>query len=115
VALKWGYHSQEAFTRAFTAHWGTTPARFRKLNELPASAKIQQSIDFNDYRTRLGGEFIMNKPRLVTMQAIQIIGYAYHTNLNNDQHYNEIPGFYHDFGSEQKFMNIPERACPDLA
>ena len=22
VALKWGYHSQEAFTRAFTAHWG---------------------------------------------------------------------------------------------
>ncbi|MEO2203810.1 effector binding domain-containing protein [Paenibacillus pabuli] len=115
VALNWGYQSQEAFTRAFTAHWGMTPARFRNLNELPGSAQIQRSIDFNDYRNRLGGEFNMNKPRFVTMEAIQIIGYAYSTNLNNDQHYSEIPGFYHDFGSEQKFMNIPERTRPDLA
>ncbi|MGF9695792.1 effector binding domain-containing protein [Paenibacillus sp. MABNR03] len=115
IALSWGYQSQEAFTRAFTAHWGMTPARFRRLDEQPCSSKMQRSIDFNDYRTQLGGEFYMNKPRLVTMDAIQIIGYAYQTNLNGDQHYTDIPGFYHDFGAEQKFMNIPERTRPDLA
>ena len=30
IALDWGYHSPEVFTRAFTRLWGETPAAFRK-------------------------------------------------------------------------------------
>ncbi|WP_405156516.1 effector binding domain-containing protein [Paenibacillus sp. FSL K6-0108] len=115
IALRFGYQSQEAFTRAFTAHWGMTPARLRKLDEQPSSSKMQRSIDFDDYRTRIGGQFHMNTPRLVTLESNWIIGYEFKTNLNDNQHYAEIPGFYHQFGTEQRFMNIPERTRPDIA
>ncbi|MBP2244490.1 GyrI-like domain-containing protein [Paenibacillus xylanexedens] len=93
-----------------------TPAKLRKLEVDQLSLlKMQQSIDFNDYRTRLDGTFHMNTPRLVTREPNWIVGYEYKTNLNDNQHYAEIPGFYHDFGMEQKFMAIPERTRPDMA
>ncbi|MGQ8875092.1 AraC family transcriptional regulator [Paenibacillus sp. TSA_86.1] len=114
IALSYGYQSQEAFTRAFDAHFGITPARYRKQEHL-TEKQMQQTIDFNEYRSKLGTDFHMNPPRLVTLDPIRIIGYEYQTNLNNEQHYAEIPGFYHDFGSQQKFMNIPERIRPDMA
>lgn len=115
IAFAWGYQSQEAFTRAFAGHWGMTPARFRKMQEEPCSLKSQSVIDFNDYRSRLGGDMYMRAPRLLTLNPIRIIGYEYMTNLNNDRHYSEIPGFYQEFGASQKFMDIPERSRPDLA
>ncbi|WP_127551583.1 effector binding domain-containing protein [Paenibacillus amylolyticus] len=116
IAMSFGYQSQEAFTRAFSACFGMTPAKLRKLEVDQLSLlKMQQSIDFNDYRTRLDGTFHMNTPRLVTREPKWIVGYEYKTNLNDNQHYAEIPGFYHDFGMEQKFMAIPERTRPDMA
>ncbi|RPK30572.1 effector binding domain-containing protein [Paenibacillus xylanexedens] len=116
IAMSFGYQSQEAFTRAFSTYFGMTPAKLRKLEaEQLSLLKMQRSIDFNDYRTSLGGTFHMNTPRLVTLAPNWIIGYEYKTNLNDNQHYAEIPGFYHDFGMEQKFMAIPERTRPDMA
>ncbi|MDQ0720921.1 AraC family transcriptional regulator [Paenibacillus sp. W4I10] len=116
IAMSFGYQSQEAFTRAFSTYFGMTPAKLRKLEaEQLSLLKMQQSIDFNDYRTSLGGTFHMNTPRLVTLAPNWIIGYEYKTNLNDNQHYAEIPGFYHDFGMEQRFMAIPERTRPDMA
>ncbi|MBD8837668.1 effector binding domain-containing protein [Paenibacillus sp. CFBP 13594] len=116
IAMSFGYQSQEAFTRAFSTYFGMTPAKLRKLEaEQLSLLKMQQSIDFNDYRTSLGGTFHMNTPRLVTLAPNWIIGYEYKTNLNDNQHYAEIPGFYHDFGVEQRFMAIPERTRPDMA
>ncbi|MFL0373906.1 effector binding domain-containing protein [Paenibacillus amylolyticus] len=116
IAMSFGYQSQEAFTRAFSTYFGMTPAKLRKLEaEQLSLLKMQRSIDFNDYRTSLGGTFHMNTPRLVTLAPNWIIGYEYKTNLNDNQHYAEIPGFYHDFGMEQKFMAIPERTRHDMA
>ncbi|MDT0122566.1 AraC family transcriptional regulator [Paenibacillus sp. RRE4] len=116
IALSYGYQSQEAFTRAFDAHFGVTPARFRKQQQEALTEEfMQQRIDFNEYRSQLGTAFHMNPPRMVTLEPIRIIGYEYKTNLNSEQHYTEIPGFYHEFGREQKFMNIPERIRPDMA
>nr|WP_154984220.1 effector binding domain-containing protein [Paenibacillus xylanexedens] len=116
IALSYGYHSQEAFTRAFDTHFGITPARFRKLEQEALTEEfMQHRIDFNEYRLKLGTAFHMNPPRMVTLEPIRIIGYEYKTNLNSEQHYTEIPGFYHEFGREQKFMNIPERIRPDMA
>ncbi|WP_433753130.1 effector binding domain-containing protein [Paenibacillus amylolyticus] len=116
IAMNFGYQSQEAFTRAFSAYFGMTPAKLRKLEADQLSLlKMQQSIDFNDYRTSLDGTFHMNTPRLVTREPNWIVGYEYKTNLNDNQHYAEIPGFYHDFGLEQRFMAIPERSRPDMA
>ena len=93
IALSYGYQSQEAFTRAFDAHFGVTPARFRKQErEALTEEFVQQRIDFNEYRSQLGTAFHMNPPRLVTLEPIRIIGYEYKTNLNSEQHYTEIPG-----------------------
>ncbi|WP_145318234.1 effector binding domain-containing protein [Paenibacillus xylanexedens] len=116
IAIRFGYQSQEAFIRAFSAYFGMTPAKLRKLEADQWSLlNMQRSIDFNDYRTRLGGTFHMNTPRIVTLAPNWIIGYEYKTNLNDNHHYTEIPGFYHDFGVEQRFMAIPERTRPDMA
>ncbi|MBB6022410.1 AraC family transcriptional regulator [Paenibacillus sp. JGP012] len=115
IALNYGYQSQEAFTRAFDAHFGTTPARFRKAEEPAVEAQMQCSINFNEFRSQLGTAFHMNPPRLVTLKPIHIIGYEYQTHLNGEQHYGEIPGFYHEFGREQRFMSIPDRFRPDMA
>lgn len=30
IAMKYGYHSHEVFTRAFTKQWGVSPSRFKK-------------------------------------------------------------------------------------
>ncbi|WP_342555739.1 effector binding domain-containing protein [Paenibacillus sp. FSL R7-0652] len=115
IALNYGYQSQEAFTRAFDIHFGTTPARFRKTEQPDAESRMQRSIDFNAYRSQLGTALHMNPPRMVTLEPIQIIGYEYKTNLNDDQHYADVPGFYDEFGREQKFMRIPDRIRPDMA
>ncbi|PQP81102.1 hypothetical protein C0Q44_21930 [Paenibacillus sp. PCH8] len=93
-----------------------TPAKLRKLDADQLSLlNMQRSNDFNDYRTRIGDTFQLNTPRLITREPYWIIGYEYKTNLNDDQHYAEIPGFYQEFGMEQKFMKIPERVRPDMA
>ncbi|PYE50162.1 effector binding domain-containing protein [Paenibacillus barcinonensis] len=115
IALNYGYQSQEAFTRAFDAHFGTTPARFRKAEEPAAETQMQCSINFNEFRSQLDTAFHMNSPRLVTLKPIRIVGYEYQTHLSGAQHYGEIPGFYHEFGREQRFMSIPDRLRPDMA
>jgi AraC family transcriptional regulator len=48
------------------------------------------------------------------LDKINIIGYKYKTNLNNDKYFEEIPGFYHHFGSNEYYLQIPNKAKPDF-
>lgn len=112
IAISFQYASQEAFTRAFAGCFGMTPAKYRKAD---AAIKIQPRIDFLDYPNRVKGELHMYKPAIIQLEQKQIIGYEYHTNLNHDTYFAEIPGFYHHFGSSEHFMKIPYKARPGFS
>ncbi|WP_134682636.1 effector binding domain-containing protein [Brevibacillus migulae] len=109
IALAFQYGSQEAFTRAFTSCFGLTPAKYRKTH---ATIHPQSKIDFLDHETWKTGEMTMDKPVIAELEKLLIIGYEYKTNLNNDKYFQEIPGFYHHFGSNEFFLRIPHKAKP---
>lgn len=59
IALKYGYSSQEALTRAFMNAYGCTPAAYRR-NPVPVPLRNMQNVVFPEYYLK-EGESIMNK------------------------------------------------------
>ncbi|MFB5675996.1 effector binding domain-containing protein [Paenibacillus terreus] len=115
TALSYQYQSQEAFTRAFEQFCGVTPARYRKAEPEPGIAR-QTKLDFLKFRElTIKGEMKMNKPNLVHLENIPILGVRYKTTLEDERYFAEIPGFYHDFGMNQYFLQIPDKAAPDFS
>ncbi|UAL53402.1 effector binding domain-containing protein [Bacillus sp. CMF21] len=112
IALDCQYGSQESFTRSFSAFAGIPPSKYRKSQ---ISLKLQPKMNFLDFKQRIRGEFQVNKPQIVNLSPIHIIGCEYKTNLNNDAHYEEIPGFYHDFGMNEYYMKIADKLAPGMA
>ncbi|WP_167278637.1 AraC family transcriptional regulator [Paenibacillus lupini] len=112
IAVSYQYGSQEAFTRAFSSYFGATPAKYRKRQQPLVS---QHPIDFIALTANIRGGLNMYKPDIVELPAIRIIGYNYATNLNNELYFEEIPGFYGHFGSNEYFMRIPNKARPAFA
>jgi AraC family transcriptional regulator len=109
IAAAYRYGSQEAFTRAFEAQFGITPAKYRR-SELPITR--QEPMNFLDYQMHDGGEMVMNKPELLHLEAVCIAGFEYKTTLEDGRYFREIPGFYYDFGSNGRFAQIPGRIRP---
>ena len=62
LALKYGYESPEAFTRAFQAFHGMPPTSVRKLGVYTSYPRISFQINFN------GGNFNMGKKPLVRIE-----------------------------------------------
>ncbi|MGD8189305.1 AraC family transcriptional regulator [Brevibacillus ginsengisoli] len=112
IAITYQYGSQEAFTRAFESYVGMTPAKFRKTE---ISFTHQHKMNFLEYENRMKGDLQMNKPDFIQLDAIDIVGVEYKTNLNNEQYFQEIPGFYDDFGRNQYYLQIPNKKAPDFA
>ena len=57
----------------------------------------------------------MNKPEIIHLDKINIVGYEYKTNVNNDKYFEEIPKFYNDFGRNEFYLRIPNKLAPDMA
>ncbi|MCG7407205.1 effector binding domain-containing protein [Paenibacillus sp. ACRRX] len=112
VALDYQYSSQEAFTRAFDSCFGVTPAKYRASGQQLA---YQLKINFIDYRNQAKGDLQMNKPRITTLATVDIVGYEYITNLQQEAYFHDIPGFYHHFGEQQYYLHIPHQAAPGMA
>ncbi|MBB6097269.1 AraC family transcriptional regulator [Deinobacterium chartae] len=112
LALDYQYASQEAFTRAFEQQFGIAPARYRKAGE---PGPLVGPLRLSDYRCPKEKVLKMLAPTLLKITDVQIIGCAFRTTLENHRHYQDIPGFYARFGSEQTFLRIPERVRPDFA
>lgn len=112
IAISFQYGSQEAFTRAFVNCFGITPAKYRKED---TTIRQQIKINFLDYKNRMNGNISMNKPQIILLNKIHIIGYEYKTNLNNETYFTEIPGFYVDFGSNEYYHRIPKKIAPNIS
>jgi len=112
IAMACQYNSQEAFTRAFEGCFGVTPAKYRKA---VSRANLQGKMNFLDFKKKGSGEMSVGKPEIVPLSNRKIIGYAYKTNLNNDKHYEEIPGFYQHFGMNEFYMRIPDKTAPNMS
>jgi len=113
IAVSYQYGSQEAFTRAFTACFDVTPAKYR--NPQTPLAYYQPKIDLITYGANIRGGLNMYKPEIVDLAPIKIIGYNYQTNLNNETYFDEIPDFYNHFGRNEYYLRIPNKARPAFA
>ena len=67
VALDAGYNSHEAFTRAFKAKFGITPARLRKARSLD-EIQLVEPLKMDENPTKLP------EPRMVDIDAMIIVG-----------------------------------------
>ncbi|WP_138493521.1 AraC family transcriptional regulator [Paenibacillus pinistramenti] len=115
IALEAGYGSQEAFTRAFAGYAGVTPAKLRRNPDAAPKPQLQQPMQFMDYIQSAGEGLIMHKPVIEELQPRVIVGRRYRTNLKDGAYFQEIPGFYFDFGSKEYFMRIANKAAPDMS
>ncbi len=112
IAIDFQYSSQEAFSRAFSQCYGITPAKYRKTK---IGLDHQAKMNFLDYKNKIKGELTMAKPNITHLDAIHIIGYEYRTNLNNETYFQDIPGFYFDFGKHEYYLKIPNKAAPSMS
>lgn len=112
IAVLYQYQSQEAFTRAFEKHFGMTPGKFRKSDIQPV---LQPRMDFLKIRHLIKGEIYVNKPSIVMLDDILIVGRSHQTSLHEEKYFAEIPGFYQAFGSNQDYLRIPNKAAPDMS
>lgn len=60
IAVKYGYSSQKALTRAFSAAFGCTPASYRR-DPVPIPLPIRQVVLSPEYYQKRQGEATMNK------------------------------------------------------
>lgn len=70
VALRWGYGSHEAFTRAFRSHFGTTPEHVRGERDA-ATLNLTEPFDVNDQPV-----VDLQAPRIVDSGRLRIAGLA---------------------------------------
>lgn len=110
IALVFQYGSQEAFTRAFEGCFGITPYKYRKLQE--SNINLINKMNFLDYEKKILGDLDIDKPEILNCNKTYIAGYEYKTNLIDEQYFNDIPGFYHDFGRNEYYTRISERVAP---
>jgi len=113
IALEYQYNSQEAFTRAFKKQFGLTPASFRKSNE--ESLNKLDRINLCDYQRKIEGAIEVDKPNIVVIDKIEIVGYEYRTSLENEKYFVDIPNCYSDFGNNEYYLSISNRATPAFA
>ncbi len=110
IAIEFQYGSQEAFTRAFENCFNLTPAKYRKMHEFSVNHLLK--MNFLDYAQDLQGMLMIDKPDIIQLEKIYIIGHEYKTNLYGKQYFGEIPGFYDHFGENEYYMKIPDRIAP---
>lgn len=68
IAVRLGYSSQEALTRAFSAAFGCTPASYRK-SPAPIPLAIKQVVYSPEQYRKLKGETVMSRNRLAEVHT----------------------------------------------
>jgi AraC family transcriptional regulator len=110
IAIALQYGSQEAFTRAFHSCFSITPNKYRKLQK--SNVNYFEKINFMDYKKKIQGDLNIDKLNIIHLNKTYIAGYEYITNLDEEKYFNEIPGFYDNFGRNEYYMRITGRIAP---
>lgn len=98
VAMKYGYDSPTAFTRAFKNIHGVSPSKVRSVD---THLKAYPPISFKLY---VKGEIEMNY-RIEKKEAFRIVGVKEHYLLNIEENFMQIPQFW---GKTMKSDVFPE-------
>lgn len=97
IAIRYGYSSQEALTRAFSAAFGCTPAFYRR-KPVPIPLSIRQVVCSPEHYQNIKGEIIMSKTVLTEAHTrIEFIPAHKYLGIwdDNAQNYGEF-WRYHD-------------------
>lgn len=103
IALQCGFSSHEGFTRAFKRLFGTSPQRFRLLNEGPYHVpqhRMRQAIE-------TGGNSM--EPRDITLDTRALIGYRLHTDPGSI----EIVRFWNSVMGDDRWKRLMDKAAPN--
>lgn len=101
VALKYGYESPEAFTKAFKRLHGISPSSLKKLNgKIKAFPKISFQISIK-------GECEINY-RIVEKEAFKAFGVGFVTTKVNNAAYKDIPEFINKISENGTLDRINE-------
>lgn len=102
IALKYGYESPEAFTKAFKRMHGIAPSALKKYNgKIKAFPKIS-------FQILIKGEGEINY-RIVEREAFKIFGSEFITTAANDAAYEDIPKFINEIfenGTHDKINQV---------
>ncbi|MDE7310593.1 MAG: AraC family transcriptional regulator [Eubacterium sp.] len=97
VAFKYGYHSSESFTKAFTRFHGATPSQVKKGKELKSFNKLVVKISVE-------GGTIMDY-RIEKKEAFRLLVYA---KLFTDESSEKgIPAFWEEYYQKELFKKAP--------
>lgn len=102
VALRWGYGSHEAFTRAFRTHFDITPERVRDVSNL-LNLNVTEPLDMNHQRL-----IDLEPPRVVDAGRLRFAGLAAHFSFDA---MGGIPALWERFVSQMD--TIPNRKGSD--
>ncbi len=105
VAMKYGYDSPEAFSKAFKKLHGVSPSTVRKDD------KSFQAIPPLRFQLTVKGEEHMNYT-IIKKEAFDIIGYKKHVSTKNNENFIELPKFWDKLHGEGKVEELA-KAAPD--
>lgn len=103
VAIKYGYESPEAFTRAFKSLHGVAPISARDAG---VSLKTYPRMTF---QISIKGDTEMNY-RIEEKEAFEVFGLELQTNVIGGKCYKDIPNFWQKCAEENKLIPLAEAA-----
>lgn len=103
VALKYGYESPEAFSRAFKKLHGVMPVSARDIG---VSLKVFPKITFH---ITIKGDSEMNY-RIEQKEAFEVFGLELKTNVINGQCYKDIPEFWENCAKDGRCAALAKAA-----
>ena len=91
IAVDNQFESQEVFTRAFTKHFGITPAKYRKIEE---KVKLTDEIAVVGIESGKRGNGV--QPKIVVREAVKLVGMTIQTTVEENLKNFTIAKFYNE-------------------
>ncbi|AWB43339.1 AraC family transcriptional regulator [Paenibacillus sp. CAA11] len=112
IALECGFRNPETFSRAFRKMYGMLPTECRQLGTVPfLIAPVWLPASSAAPHLKEWREFAM-QPKIITLPAKRVIGYALHTNVAEGQNFKEIPAFWQHYIQNKLWEQIPGKQPP---